>query len=136
MNRLLVDESFFKEQRRRAQTVSRGILGFGSQSLKSDGANERVPDFRKCNTHHGAFSRQEEKADYVDCDRMIGESDTEPSSPTSQRSTNWSATSVTFQPLRGVIFVHIFLVSFPALTIMTDVELCTCRHLRQTTAHR
>ncbi|KAG0618645.1 hypothetical protein M758_4G081100 [Ceratodon purpureus] len=93
VNRLLVDESFFKEQRRRAQTVSRGILGFGSQSLKSDGANERVPDFRKCNTHHGAFSRQEEKADYVDCDRMIGESDTEPSSPTSQRSTNWSATS-------------------------------------------
>lgn len=69
--KLLVDEKFIKEQRRRAQTVSKGILGFGSQSLAK---TEIVrPEFQKCNTHSGAFRRSD------------GVSDQEPASLIPQR---------------------------------------------------
>lgn len=65
--KLLEDEKFMKEQRRRAQTVPKGIVGFGSELL----AKVEVvrPEFQKCNTHSSAFRR----------------SDQEPSSPVAQR---------------------------------------------------
>lgn len=87
---LLVDESFFMKERRRAQTVSKGILGFGSQSIETYGGSDTCK--QKCSTQPaGTLPLKVEKAVHLVHDRKNAPLDIDPSSPTSQRSTNWSA---------------------------------------------
>jgi hypothetical protein len=93
-----VDEVFFKTERSRAQTVSKGILGFGSQSVEAYGGSDtcELSDFQNNSTQPaGTFSLKEEKAANFVHDRKNYPLDSDLSSPTSEKSTNWSASLVT-----------------------------------------
>ncbi|KAG0589698.1 hypothetical protein KC19_1G040700 [Ceratodon purpureus] len=94
VHKLLVDEIFFKKERSRAQTVSKGILGFGSQPVETYGGSdtcERSGFKTNSSQPAGTLSLKEGKAAHLLHDRKNGTFNSDPSSPISQRSTNWSA---------------------------------------------
>ncbi|KAG0628600.1 hypothetical protein M758_1G038700 [Ceratodon purpureus] len=93
VHKLLVDEIFFKKERSRAQTVSKGILGFGSQPVETYGSSntcERSGFKTNSSQPAGTLSLKEGKAARLLHDRKNGTFNSDPSSPISQRSTNWS----------------------------------------------
>lgn len=87
---LLVDERFFTLERRRAQAVSKGILGFGSQPADANGGSDTCE--KKYSTQPAVtLPLKMEKAAHLFHDRKNGSLDSDPSSPTSQRSSSWSS---------------------------------------------
>lgn len=93
VNRLLMDENYFREERRRSQTVKKSIHGFGSQSFKSYSSSDlcQRPAFEKCSSY--PHTPKVEKTDQADIDRKDEASGNNPSSPSPHRSASWSTST-------------------------------------------
>ncbi|KAG0614727.1 hypothetical protein M758_6G199400 [Ceratodon purpureus] len=108
---LLMDEAFYKEQRRRAQKTSKVISGFGSQSFYQRTARPGLSDTRAHSKSDSELLEQDpdsgdsstllvdednqpiSNADYTKKNFTLSDEDT--SSPTSQRESSWGAFSTT-----------------------------------------
>lgn len=88
---LLVDESFFTKERRRAQAVSKGILGFGSQPAEAYGGSETY-ERKLCIQPAGTFPLKTEMAAHLVHGRKSGRLDSDASSsPIAQRTSSSGA---------------------------------------------
>lgn len=73
--------------------MSKGILGFGSQSVETFGSS--YTSEKKCNTQSaGSLPPKVEKVAHIVHSSPCGPRDSDPPSPTSQRSTGWSMSVV------------------------------------------
>lgn len=73
--------------------MSKGILGFGSQSVETFSSSD-TPE-NQCNTQSaGLIPAKLEKVAHIVHSPPCGSRDSDPSSPTSQRSTSWSPSVV------------------------------------------
>lgn len=103
---LLMDEAFYKEERTRAQKISKGISGFGSQSLSRRSPRREFTDTRSHSQSDLVQHEQEgdsstllvdevdQASTKLDTKRTFNYSDADISSPASQSESSWDAFSV------------------------------------------
>lgn len=132
-----MDESFFALERRRAQAVSKGILGFGSQPADAYGGSDTCE--KKCSTQPaGTFPLKMEKAAHFVHDQKNGSLDSDPSSPTSQRSSSWSTSLVRTHEILLFLRCNTICTWDPCLLLssfeMSDIECNTVTDVEFVTA--
>jgi len=97
---LLMDEAFYKEERRKSQKISKGISGFGSESfsrrspkttLDSDAMDQ---DYDEDSSSLLVDDEEERDQPSIDTKRSFKSSDADISSPVSQNELRWDAFSV------------------------------------------
>lgn len=111
MRHLLMDEAFYKEERRRAQKTSKVISGFGSQSFYHRTARQELPG---THSHSKSDSDLPDHDSEDDSSTLLVDEDDQPStkphhtkknlinpdgdtsSPVSQRESTWGAFSVSW----------------------------------------